>query len=59
MSIPRWVVPASALIYDMGDEPVVVVLERDYQKMLDEHHAQRCCGVCSTHVTPHRGCILR
>lgn len=28
--VPRWVVPASTLIYDMGDDPVVVVLGRDH-----------------------------
>lgn len=22
-------------------------------------HTQKCCPKCSTHVTPHQGCILR
>jgi hypothetical protein len=28
-------------------------------KVLEQHHTNRCCGVCDYHVMPHRGCILR
>lgn len=29
------------------------------KEVLEEHHKDRCCSICDTHVMPHRGCILR
>jgi len=43
----------------MGDRPWKIVTFKQIETLEEHEHANRCCRICGTHTTPHKGCVLR